>query len=283
MPPPPDPVISMLPVFASEEPSDPTSAALDTALQDGGVLELSPTAISSSILPPPPLMSAAPGELELEPGPEPAALAAEAAPLGDERASQPSAAPRNSDTRELERAAAEARSSRGTLWAWTAGFLALVAIGFLADRAREAQKEPRLEAIGVAPEQSAQAKPAMATPAPAAVSQAVLPSPDKVAEPLPLPARASGLVSAEEGGFQIFDRILDEGVAVAPTEALLVVQGRARGAASTLSIDGKPVGSLPAKTALSEGMHELAIARGDSVTYRFLSTRRGRTWLLREP
>jgi hypothetical protein len=30
-------------------------------------------------------------------------------------------------------------------------------------------------------------------------------------------------------------------------------------------------------------MHELAIARGDSVTYRFVSARRGRTWILREP
>lgn len=281
LPPAPDPVISMLPMVDAEPAKDATSAALDTALQDGGVMELSPTAISSILPPPPP----APGELE--PVSEPAAFAAEAAPVGEDRASEPSPSTRNSEARELDRAVAEARSSRGTMWAWTAGFVALVAIAFLADRAREAQKAPRLEAIGVAPEQLAQAKPATPAGPPAAASQAVVAAApaalERPSEPAAPPALKPGLVSAEEGGFQIFDHILDEGVAVAPSEALLVVQGNARGAASTLSIDGKAVGSLPAKTALSEGMHELAIARGDSVTYRFVATRRGRTWLLREP
>jgi CheY-like chemotaxis protein len=280
MPPVPDPVFSVLPMAESSE-SDLASAALDSALQDGGVLELASTATSSSILPPPP--PPIPGEFE----PGPAAFAAEAAQVSEQRPSEPASAQRNTDMRELERAAAEARSSRGTIWAWTAGFVALVAIGFLAGRAREAQKEPRLEAIGVAPQQ--EAKPAIKPSAPAAPSQekptapALPPAADQPAQPALPPARAAGLVTAEEGGFQIFDHILDEGVAVAPTEALLVVQGNGRGAASALSIDGKPIGALPAKTALSEGMHELAIARGDSVTYRFVSTRRGRTWLLREP
>jgi hypothetical protein len=241
------------------------------------VLELAPTAISSSILPPPP--PALPGELE--PGPLPSEFAAEAAAVAEDRAAQASSG-RSTDTRELERAAAEARSSRGTLWAWTAGFVALVAIGFLADRAREAQKEPKLEAIGVAPEQMAEAKPLAAQPAPIATRPTVEPLPVPV-EPGTLPGRSVGLVSAEEGGFQIFDHILDEGVRVAPDEALLVVPSTGRGVPSTLSIDGKVLGTLPAKTALSEGMHELAIARGDSVTYRFVATRRGRTWLLREP
>jgi CheY-like chemotaxis protein len=279
LPPAPDPVISMLPV-AADLASDPASAALDTALHDGGVLELSPTAISSSILPPPP--PALPGELE--PGPPlPAEFAAEAAQVAEERAAQSEPAPRTTDTRELDRAAAEARSSRGTLWAWTAGFVALVAIGFLADRARESQKEPKLEAIGVAPEQVAEAKPPAAQ---AAIATSTAPAPAPLPAPAEsgaLPARSVGLVSAEEGGFQIFDHILDEGVKVGPDEALLVVPSAGRGAPSTLSIDGKTLGTLPAKTALSEGMHELAIARGDSVTYRFVATRRGRTWLLREP
>jgi hypothetical protein len=234
---------------------------------------------------------------ELEPGPSPA-FAAEAAPVHEERVSD--APPtRPTDARELERAAAEARSSRGTLWAWTAGFAALVAIGFLAGRAREAQKEPRLEAIGVTPAQEAPAAhavtgpPSEAAPVPGAAppasasqlttaSQQALPSTENTAT-APLPQRPSSLISAEEGGFQIFDRILDEGVNVAPHEALLVVPGPARGVQGTLSIDGKLLGPLPAKSALSEGMHELAIARGDSVTYRFLSARRGRTWRLREP
>jgi hypothetical protein len=62
-----------------------------------------------------------------------------------------------------------------------------------------------------------------------------------------------------------------------------VVEAAAQGALALLSVDGKSVGPLPAKTALSEGMHELAISRGDSVTYRFLAPRRGGTWVLREP
>jgi CheY-like chemotaxis protein len=285
LPPAPDPVISMLSLPDDAVLSDPTSAALDSALADGGVMELGPTDISSSMLPPPP-----PPEPELEPGPSVASAPgfdAEAAAVTEEAATQPVRESRTTDLRELERAAAEARSSRGTLWAWTAGFVALVAVGFLFDRAREVQQEPRLEAIGVAPEPAPEAKPAKPPAAPASESQVAAPAPASPgaapAEAAPLPARATGLVSAEEGGFQIFDHILDEGVVVAPNEALLVVPSVGRGAASTLSIDGKTFGPLPAKTALSEGMHELAIARGDSVTYRFVATRAGRTWLLRQP
>ena len=39
----------------------------------------------------------------------------------------------------------------------------------------------------------------------------------------------------------------------------------------------------PRKVPLSEGIHELAIRRGDAVSYRFVSVRPGKTWVLREP
>jgi hypothetical protein len=48
-------------------------------------------------------------------------------------------------------------------------------------------------------------------------------------------------------------------------------------------VDQQKVGALPAKVPLSEGIHELALQRGDAVSYRFLSVRPGKTWVLREP
>jgi CheY-like chemotaxis protein len=207
---------------------------------------------------------------------------AEARPLG----SSPS------DARELDRGAAEARSSRGTLWAWTAAFVALVAIGFLLDRARTPELvAPRVEAIGGAPERAKPKSPQLA-PEPASVqaaaaraasaepSEAPLTSALEQAPPAPA---APPLVSGAEGGFEISERILDPSVNVAPDQALLVVEAKPGADESQLSLDGKVLGALPLKLGVSEGIHELAIMRGDSVVYRFLAPRRGSTWLLREP
>jgi hypothetical protein len=47
-----------------------------------------------------------------------------------------------------------------------------------------------------------------------------------------------------------------------------------------LLVDGNKAGALPAKVALAEGVHELAIVSGDAVSYRFASVHRGKTWVL---
>jgi CheY-like chemotaxis protein len=234
---------------------------------------------------------AAPAPAAVTHGLDQAAGAAEpsAPPLAEARPLGSSA----SDARELDRGAAEARSSRGTLWAWTAAFVALVAIGFLLDRARTPElAAPRVEAIGGAP-QRAKPQPAPLAPEAAAIqaaaaraasaepAEAPLPSAlEQEAPPAPL---ARPLVSGAEGGFEVSERILDPSVNVAPDQALLVVEAKPGADGSQLSLDGKALGALPVKLGVSEGIHELAIMRGDSVVYRFLAPRRGSTWLLREP
>jgi CheY-like chemotaxis protein len=304
LPPTPSPVISVLPSEPELAPRDSAPPELQSAaeaLAEGGLLDRSGSSSTSSLLPPLPEPN-----MGLEPGPvlsEPAAavapesMPAAASGQADEPAAAlpasavdtmpivPSTRPK-SDARELDRAAAEARSSRGTLWAWTAGFVALVALGFLADRART-PSQPKLEAIGTAPQQLAVPAP-LPNPAGAVAAgpaRAAAPAAPSVPPVVSAAARVArhGAVSAEEGGFQIYDRVLDEGVKLAPEQALLVVEAAPQGALALLSVDGKSIGPLPAKTPLSEGMHELAISRGDSVTYRFLAPRRGATWVLREP
>jgi CheY-like chemotaxis protein len=313
LPPAPAPVISMLASeaeLAARDAAPPELQSAAEALAEGGLLELPTPMAAGPLLPPAPEPSTATDSLvaPLEalaaaaaaaPAAPVGVSAAPAAPVGVSAAEPglPAAAadtvpivtpaPRpRSDPRELDRAAADARSSRGTLWAWTAAFVALVAIGFLADRARNAPKsQNKLEAIGAAPATELHRP---NPPAPrAAPEPAAPPAPAQGAESALAGAQARSArpaaVSAEEGGFQIYDHVLDEGVKVGPEQALLLVQGAAQGDGATLAIDGKPVGTLPAKAALSEGMHELAISRGDSVSYRFLAPRRGATWVLREP
>jgi CheY-like chemotaxis protein len=239
------------------------------------------------------------------PAPEPEVAAAARAAAADgpaqaAGAAEPSAPPAEalpprrsaSDARELERGAAEARSSRGTLWAWTAAFVALVAIGFLLDRARTPElAAPRVEAIGGAPARMKPKPAPLAPEAPAVEDEAARAAPVEPSgaplpsAPAPAPALATAqpLVSGAEGGFEISERILDPSVNVAPDQALLVVEAKPGTEGSQLSLDGKALGALPVKLGVSEGIHELAITRGDSVVYRFLAPRRGATWLLREP
>jgi hypothetical protein len=293
------------PNFADVAPPELKSAA--AGLAEGGLLEL-PAGIATAQAPSTtgaaPLLPPPPGpELEAEPisasiaeSPSDLPREPEAAPVDASTAAQPASAVDtvpivvpssrpHSDARELERAAADARASRGTLWAWTAAFVALVAIGFLADRARNTSKAPKLEAIGA----SSPSPPTASTPvgpaAPLPTASSTQPVPTALpALPNEEPRSArKAAVRAEEAGFQIYDRVLDESVAVAPDQALLLVQTALENAGASLTIDGRLVGPLPAKAALSEGMHELAISRGDSVSYRFLAPRRGATWVLREP
>jgi hypothetical protein len=198
-----------------------------------------------------------------------------------------------SDARELERSAAEARSSRGTLWAWTGAFVALVAVGFLLDRARTPPLTmPRVEAIGASPERAVRSPapaPGELTQAQPVQAQASVPQPESPAtepaapEGSAQPAARAQLVSGAEAGFEISEGIADRSVQVAPDQALLMVEARPGADGSQLSLDGRALGPLPVKLGVSEGIHELAITRGDTVMYRFLAPRRGSTWLLREP
>jgi CheY-like chemotaxis protein len=217
--------------------------------------------------------SAAPHARDAEAGAQ-AELAEPAARAAEARRS-------SSDPRELDAGAAEARSSRGTLWAWTAAFVGLVAVGFVLDRARTPElAAPRVEAIGAA-RAGVEPEPLPAQPSAAEVTPA---APSEAPPALPaLEPHAQPLLSGAEGGFEISDRIVDHGVEVAPEQALLVVEAKPGGEGAQLSLDGKPLGALPVKLGVSEGIHELAITRGDSVMYRFLAPRRGSTWLLREP
>jgi CheY-like chemotaxis protein len=226
---------------------------------------------------------------QAEAGPGAQAVAADgAAPVGaarEEPASRAIEAPPGarspSDARELDPGAAEARSSRGTLWAWTAAFVALVALGFLLDRARTPELvAPRVEAIGTAHERVQPAASAPAETAGAALAEPAEPAPPSAGA---LAAPTQPLVSGAQAGFEIVDRIVDRGVDVAPDQALLVVDAKPDVDGAQLALDGRALGALPAKLGVSEGIHELAITRGDSVVYRFLSPRRGTTWLLREP
>ena len=50
-----------------------------------------------------------------------------------------------------------------------------------------------------------------------------------------------------------------------------------------LTVDAQRIGVLPAKVALAEGVHELVISRGDRLSYRYVSVRAGKSWVLREP
>lgn len=292
LPAPPDPVISVLPM---SDPGAPSSAPL----VDDALWALPESArADGSILPPPmspedALRSAAEGASSEDSVKSSSAPIAELAAEPDEPANTDSdetalpaatssSVPPSGDSRELTLAAAEASSSRGTLWAWTAAFVALVAVGFLADRARTTSTAPRLEAIGEKP-----ALTATPTSTPLVAEEATVnvaaPSAERGDVPPKPRAVPDTLVTAEEGGFTIYEQLIDDSVVVAPGQALLWVKARSSEDDAQLAIDGKAVGPLPAKVPVSEGIHELAITRGDSVSYRFFAPRRGATWVLGEP
>jgi hypothetical protein len=176
-------------------------------------------------------------------------------------------------------AAVEARRSRSTLAAWAVALLALFAAAFFAERLLEPQGSTRVEAIGGgATKTPAAPAAAPATEASSGAPAAVAPEPSGPAAPA-----NSVLVVPEDSGFQIFNGILEPGLVSAPNQGLLVVEATARLAGAELSVDQQRVGTVPTKLPLSEGIHELAIRRGDAVSYRFVSVRPGKTWVLREP
>ena len=96
-------------------------------------------------------------------------------------------------------------------------------------------------------------------------------------------ARTDVLVAPEDSGFAVHAGIIDSSVAVTKKQGLLVVEGGPASAGASLAVDEQRVGPLPAKVALAEGVHELAISLGDRTSYRYLSVRAGKSWVLKTP
>jgi CheY-like chemotaxis protein len=167
------------------------------------------------------------------------------------------------DASELAAAAAEARRSRSTLAAWTVALLGLFAVALFVAREPEG---------GAMPEALGGGGPIVA-PAPAAP------------KPTTLQPRQKGgsLISAEDNGFAVYDGILDPAVEVPPEHAQLIVEATSALAGASVFVNDRELGAPPQTLSLPEGVHELAIKRGDAISYRFVSVHAGRTWVLRSP
>ncbi len=200
-----------------------------------------------------------------------------------ERAAQVSA-----EANELDAQASDDRRSRGTLAGWALALVGLVAVGFYAERASEREvTSGRFVAVGdrkpgPTADSEKPANPSQTAPGQAAtIAEAVAPT--LVA--LPALPRSGALVAPEDSGFTVHQGIVDLAVPVGKDQGLLVVDalaGMPVGQAS-LTVDNQRVGSLPAKVALAEGVHELVIAQGDRLSYRYVSVRAGKSWVLHEP
>lgn len=248
VPPPPRPVISVLPA-ESDAGERPTSDA--TLPRER--MSASPAAALSR---PTSGLSDGPAEERAIAAAQKAALEVRA--LGEGRARESSV----SDASELAAAAAEARRSKSTIAAWTVALLALGAVAFFVAREPEGGIMP-VEAIGA----SQRAEPASG-----------------VASSPPAPERAAGGEGVvDANGFAVFDAILESAVKVQPHEALLVVEASSAGAGASVWLDGRELGTPPLEVAIARGDHELAVKRGDAISYRYVSVQPGKTWVLRNP
>jgi hypothetical protein len=163
------------------------------------------------------------------------------------------------DASELAAAAAEARRSRSTLAAWTVALLALGAVAFFVAREPAGSDLP-VEALGS--DSARRGQPSAASP-----SQAQRPSQQPI----------------EVDGFAVYEGLLDAAVAVPSDQALLIVEATPALTGATVWLNDRELGAPPQQLALPEGVHELAIKRGDAMSYRFVSVHRGKTWVLRNP
>lgn len=276
--------VSMPP--AGEDDTTDAYAPMD-AQQAQEVVEQAASAVESAA---PPLMNHHPDE-EAGPSPtDPSALALEASeappPVQSDRpSSQPPASepPTSTPPSSAPAPAAEESQGRLALWGWIAALLALGAVGFVVERVFEPNNvetgQPR--AFGAANEP--QPQPAQEQP-PAAVEQEPPgPAPTTLEVDLEPVDQGNAAVTPAASGFEIYEGILDPQVPIQQDQGLLVVEAAKDGAPVALSVGDKPVGSLPAKVPLSEGIHELVLKRGDSLSFRFLSVRPGKTWILRNP
>ncbi len=176
----------------------------------------------------------------------------------------------------------ETSRSRSTLVAWAAALVGLFAVAFFAERMLEPEaSSDHLEAIG--DPSTAQGAPTDDAQEQRALRQAGEPDAILAAPRAEKDTAIQALVLPEDSGFQIYSGILEPGLVTSPEQGLLVVEASAGFAQAELFVDRQKVGTLPAKVALSEGIHELAIESGDATRYRFVFTRPGKTWVLRKP
>ncbi|MET0344613.1 MAG: response regulator [Polyangiales bacterium] len=261
VPPPPNPIISMLPT-----PGAPAEVAV-AGLVDAGAQAHS----DASELPPGTL--AAPGSPASQQPPSPEA------PLSNPQ-SPPQRVRESSTTTEsteLAAAAAEARRSRSTFAGWVLAFCALCALGFFA--MRESDSGGGFEALSGADAPSHTATDPGTHEAPALDAAAPGDAPLVLA-----PRHKEGsLISAEDNGFAVYDGITDDSVKVPVDHALLVIEASPALSDSVVFVNDREIGAPPKKLALPEGVHELAIKRGDAISYRFVAVHPGRTWVLRNP
>ncbi len=234
----------------------------------------------------------------VEPAEPPAAAESEASEVVPALTSQPSAAPTQVSESARERAAfaaasqsmepdamaaIEDRRSRGTIAAWALAMAVLIAVGFWAERASESSGPGpgpgRLRVVGDPHAASKTTSPSVKDLASEQASGAPTRGPGP-SDPQALP-RADLLVAPEDSGFVVHAGILDSAVAVTPQQGLLVVEAAPGAPNAVLTIDERRIGELPAKVALDEGVHELAISRGDRTSYRYLSVRPGKSWVLK--
>jgi len=197
-------------------------------------------------------------------GPQPTSLHTAQPGDAERRSAQQAAAARVreaslTDASEIAAAAAEARRSRSTLVSWTVALLGLFAVALFVAREPEGGAMP--EALGGAP-----------TPLPPVVGQPATP---------PARPQTGPLKSADDNGFVVYDGIVDSAVEVLPGQAQLIIEGSAALADAVVFVNDRELGSLPQTLALPEGVHELAIKRGDAISYRFVSVHPGKTWVLR--
>jgi hypothetical protein len=89
------------------------------------------------------------------------------------------------------------------------------------------------------------------------------------------------LKSADDNGFVVYDGIVDSAVEVLPGQAQLIIEASASLADAVVFVNDRELGPLPQTLALPEGVHELAIKRGDAISYRFVTVHPGKTWVLR--
>lgn len=222
------------------------------------------------------------------PSGEARAEAAERAEGGAEAATPPAPAtevrkPPPVETPEPDPTAAEERRSRTTIVAWAIALSGLCAAAFFAERALGPEiRHDQVELIGAHEATGAEPEPGLHDETSASVGVAPLEGASIADGKLPSPAAPPTDLPADPA-FKEYNGILEPGLVNDPSHGLLLVEAQAAHPAAVLSVSGKELGRLPAKVALPPGVHEIALRVGDAVSYRYVSVRSGKTWVLRGP
>jgi twitching motility two-component system response regulator PilH len=161
------------------------------------------------------------------------------------------------------------------LWVWAVGLVALLALGFVLGR--EGRPEtPRPISLPAAPK-------AGAAPFVDPETLASHPAPDKdapalVAPPPAPPPAPEPSAPAEPPAAYREEAGTPQGLALSPGQGVVVLEAARDSDALRVRIDDRLlVEKLPATVPLAQGIHELAVQRGDGVRYRFVTVRSGYT------